>query len=152
MKFLELKIPPVIVVIIIAGLMLLTAPLVPQVSFSPLPIWIALIIAGLGICFPVIAAFSFRRVATTVHPNHPDQTSQLVTTGVYRITRNPMYLGFALMLLAWGLYLGNMAALFGLPIFMFYMNQFQIKPEERILKQKFGQQFKEYLNRTHRWL
>lgn len=152
MKFLELKIPPVIVVVIIAGLMLLTAPLFPQVSFSPLPTWIALIIVGLGILFPVIAALNFRRVATTVHPNHPDQTSQLVTTGVYRITRNPMYLGFALMLLAWGLYLGNMAALFGLPVFMFYMNQFQIKPEERVLKQKFGQQYKAYLNRTHRWL
>lgn len=152
MKSLELKIPPVIVVVLVAGLMLLIAPLFPQVHFGPLPQWIPVAVAILGAVLPLVAAVSFRRAQTTVHPSNPDKTSAIVTTGVYRITRNPMYLGFALILLGWGLYLGNMVALFGLPAYMFYMNAFQIKPEERILSDKFGQAYQDYCRQTNRWL
>lgn len=152
MKALELKIPPVIIVVLVAGLMLLVAPLFPQVQFGPLPHWIALAVAILGMMLPTVAAISFKKACTTVHPNNPNKTSCLVTTGIYRITRNPMYLGFAFMLLGWGLYLGNMAALFGLPVYMFYMNQFQIKPEERILTEKFGQAYQDYRSNANRWL
>jgi protein-S-isoprenylcysteine O-methyltransferase Ste14 len=63
-----------------------------------------------------------------------------------------MYLGFAFILLGWGLYLGNMVALFGLPAYMFYMNAFQIKPEERILTEKFGQAYQDYRSKANRWL
>lgn len=152
MNALELKIPPVIVVVLIAGLMLLIAPLFPQVHFGPLPLWVPIAVAIVGVLLPLVAAINFRRAQTTVHPTNPEKTSTVVTTGAYRITRNPMYLGFALMLLSWGLYLGNMATLFGLPAYMFYMNAFQIKPEERILANKFGQAYQDYCRNTKRWL
>lgn len=152
MKALELKIPPVIIVVLVAGLMLLVAPLFPQVQFGPLPNWISLAVAILGVILPLVAAISFRRAQTTVHPSNPEKTSTIVTTGIYRVTRNPMYLGFAFILLGWGLYLGNMVALFGLPAYMFYMNAFQIKPEERILTEKFGQAYQDYRRKANRWL
>ncbi|AVJ57127.1 isoprenylcysteine carboxylmethyltransferase family protein [Idiomarina sp. OT37-5b] len=152
MKALELKVPPVVLVILIAGIMLLLSPLFPQVHFQPLPNWIIAIIAALGVIIPLIGVISFKRAATTPDPRDPTKTNSLVTTGIYRYTRNPMYLGFALLLLAWGLYLANMATLFGLPAYMFYMNQFQIKPEERALAEKFGRDYTQYHQKTKRWL
>jgi protein-S-isoprenylcysteine O-methyltransferase Ste14 len=76
----------------------------------------------------------------------------MVTSGVYRHTRNPMYLGMLCLLGAWAAWLGNAAALLGLPAFVAYMNRFQIAPEERALAQRFGAAFDAYAARVRRWL
>ncbi|RUO73596.1 methyltransferase family protein [Idiomarina seosinensis] len=151
MKFLELKIPPVIVVAIIAILMWFVMLFTPQVSFSAVPLWTIAVIGFLGIVVPLLGVISFKRAQTTPDPRTPDKSSSLVTSGVYKYTRNPMYLGFLLLLFAWGLWLGNMAALLGLPLYMFYLNQFQIKPEERALTQLFGKQYTDYRKTANRW-
>ena len=78
--------------------------------------------------------------------------TQLVTSGVYRYTRNPMYLGMACLLLAWAVYLQNPLALLGVPLFMAYITQFQIKPEERMLVKLFGDAFIRYRQQVRRWL
>ena len=102
----------------------------------------------------VIAAglFEFRRARTTVNPMKPDTTSALVTGGIYRFTRNPMYLGLALVLLAIMVFFSNPLGLIPVVVFVVWMNELQIAPEERALRARFGETFDEYCARVRRWL
>ena len=95
---------------------------------------------------------AFRRSRTTVNPLSPEQASSLVVHGIYRFTRNPMYLGFLLALTGWSVHLANLAAVLLLPVFVAYMNRFQIQPEERALLQNFGARFAAYTQAVRRWL
>jgi len=85
-------------------------------------------------------------------PFTPDQSSTLVSTGIYRYSRNPMYLGFLLALAGWCVYLANWASMLLLPLFIVYMNRFQIAPEERALHRHFGQPFTNYTQAVRRWI
>jgi protein-S-isoprenylcysteine O-methyltransferase Ste14 len=87
-----------------------------------------------------------------VDPRTPAAASSLVVGGIYRVTRNPMYLGFLLVLLALALYLGTLTAFVVLPLFVVYLNEFQIKPEESALRARFGSAFDSYASRVRRWL
>jgi len=107
-------------------------------------------LAGLALDFSGLMAFLRRH--TTINPLHPEKSSALVTGGVYTITRNPMYLGMACLLLAWSVYLQSPAALLGIAAFMAYITHFQIKPEERTLHKLFGGEFAAYCGRVRRWL
>ena len=82
----------------------------------------------------------------------PESASALVVSGIYRLTRNPMYLGFLLILLGWALFLSNGLAVLAVPAFVFYMNRFQIEPEERALAAIFGAEFVAYKSHVRRWL
>ena len=85
---------------------------------------------------------AFNRHETTVNPMVPEKANALVTSGIYRITRNPMYLALALLLLAWAIFLRNSVALGLVLLFVLYLTQFQIKPEERALEELFGDEFR----------
>ncbi len=153
MKRLELKIPPVAVLLLCGGGMWLLSSLVPELSFDfPLRKLLSAIavVAGLGIGVAGIVAF--RAARTTFDPRYPDRASSVVRTGVYRHTRNPMYVGLLLSLLGWATYLANPLSLIGLPAFVLYMNRFQIQPEERALKEGFGEEYRAYLNDVRRWI
>ncbi len=153
MNSLELKIPPVVVGAVIALLMWLLARSFPAFAFTVEPMPIAAAgVALAGVAITGLAALSFRKAHTTVNPMKPSSTSSLVTSGIYRYTRNPMYLGFFLALIAWGLHLSNGLALLALPAFILYMNRFQIEPEERALTALFGQEFAQYTSQVRRWL
>ena len=153
MKTLELKIPPPIVAIVLVALMWLVARLSPQLSFSPpartLLVWALVLCAG---AFGVPANMAFRRARTTVHPMHPEKASALVTSGIYRYSRNPMYVAILLLLVAVAAHLGNALALLGLPVFVVWMSRFQIVPEERALRAKFGSAFDDYARAVRRWI
>ena len=82
----------------------------------------------------------------------PGETTALVAVGVYKLTRNPMYLGMLLMLIGWAIFLSNVVAFAFLPVFVLYINRFQIEPEERVLALKFGSEFAAYQTRVRRWL
>jgi protein-S-isoprenylcysteine O-methyltransferase Ste14 len=82
----------------------------------------------------------------------PDSTSSLVVSGIYKYTRNPMYLGFLLLLLGWAIFLSNLASFALLPAFVVYMNHFQIRPEERALGCLFAHEYQPYLARVRRWI
>lgn len=110
----------------------------------------ALGVLGLGIA--AAALVQFQRRGTTYKPEHPDAASALVTGGVYRISRNPMYLGMALILVALALALGSAAALLATPAFMAVVTFAQILPEERALSDKFGDAYRAYRARTGRWI
>ena len=98
------------------------------------------------------AVLGFHRAKTTVNPLKPDAASALVVRGIYRWTRNPMYLAMLLVLVAWACIVANWAALAILPLFVIYLNRFQIVPEERALHARFGAQFENYRRKVRRWL
>ena len=98
------------------------------------------------------ALLAFRRARTTVNPLRPERASTLVTTGVYRITRNPMYVGLMLALLAWSVFLASPLSLVGPVVFIAYINRFQIRPEEAVLTAKFGPVYEQYKSTVRRWL
>jgi protein-S-isoprenylcysteine O-methyltransferase Ste14 len=108
-------------------------------------------LAGAVVCALGVAAF--RRARTTVNPMKPSSSSALVVSGIYHRTRNPMYLGFALVLLGcWVVFSSNALGFTLLPAFVLYMNRFQIMPEERALEARFGREFVDYTRRVRRWI
>lgn len=152
MQALELRIPPLAVVLIAASLMALIAYLVP----IGVPIPAAELLAGVfvltGALIAAAGVVAFRRNETTVNPFTPERSSSLVASGIYRYTRNPMYLGFFLALVGWAALLSNLLALMLLPVFIVYMNRFQIQPEERALEQHFDAAYRTYIHQVRRWL
>jgi len=153
MHVLELKIPPVAVVLAAAALMWLVAWAVPAFKFQlPARDLVAMSFALAGAVTSALGVVSFRRARTTVNPMKPELSSSLVTSGIYKLTRNPMYLGFLLVLLGWAVFLSSVLAFLFLPAFILYMNRFQIDPEERALATLFGQEFTAYKARARRWL
>ena len=153
MNFLELKIPPPLVAIGVALLMWLTSRVVGPFAVPyglRIGATLAFVVVGLG--FDLAGLVSFVRARTTVNPIKPASTSSLVVTSVYRITRNPMYLGLLLVLLGWATFLANGVAYLLAPLFVLYVNRFQIVPEERVLSVKFGVEFSSYQARVRRWL
>lgn len=115
-------------------------------------LWSAIAVAALGACFCIAGVVSFRRAKTTVNPLRPGTASSLVDSGIYRFTRNPMYLGFALFLAAWAAYLASPAALLGVAAFVLYIDRLQIQPEERALSALFGEAFERYRKRVRKWI
>jgi protein-S-isoprenylcysteine O-methyltransferase Ste14 len=153
MPNLELKIPPPLVALLIGLAMWGLARFTPQLGFdSPLrgPLAILLIVAGAACA--ILGNLAFRRAKTTVNPMKPDTASALVVVGIYRHTRNPMYLGLAFVLLGWACHLAAPLALLGPVAFVLYITRFQILPEERALQAKFGQAYLDYQQQVRRWL
>lgn len=150
---LELKVPPVVQVAIIAGLMWALAIILPPLNFTfSTLLLVALALASTGVAFVLLGVLAFRSVGTTVDPRVPEQSASLVVRGVYRISRNPMYVGFMLMLIGWAVFLGNVAGFLLLPVFVIYMNRFQIVPEERYMREKFGEEYRHYEEEVRRWV
>lgn len=113
--------------------------------------WVPFVVAlGVGVC--ASGAVSFRRVGTTVNPLRPEAASALVVSGVYKFSRNPMYLGFLIVLVSWGMFLSNLLACCLLPLFVLYLSVFQIRPEEEALRLRFGLEYERYQARVRRWL
>ncbi len=154
MNALESRIPPPFVALVAALSMWLASLLPLDVQEAPLA-WratLAIVIAAVGVAFSVGGMRAFRQARTTMNPFTPDMASALVTGGVYRLTRNPMYLGLLLDLLAWAVFLWAPLALAVLPIFVLYIHRFQIVSEERALSSLFGSEYADYKQLVRRWL
>ncbi|MGS0694685.1 methyltransferase family protein [Shewanella sp. 0m-4] len=106
----------------------------------------------LGLLSAIAGVISFKRAKTTVNPLKPETASALVTSGMYRLSRNPMYLGMVFALCAWACYLESIWSVVGIIGYILYMQRFQIRPEERALKSLFGQVFIDYKSRVRPWL
>lgn len=102
--------------------------------------------------FAAPAFLAFNRAGTTVDPVRIDNASVLVTSGVYGISRNPMYVALSLLLLALAAVLARPWALLGPLVFATYVTRFQILPEERAMRAKFGDAYAAYERRVRRWL
>jgi protein-S-isoprenylcysteine O-methyltransferase Ste14 len=153
MKSLELKIPPPALALCFALLMWLASWLVPSVVVPfAVRVGVALGLVAIGQSISISGMVSFRRAKTTVNPMKPSAASSLVTGGVYRFTRNPMYLGLSITLMGWAVFLSNPLALLAVPLFVLYVERFQINPEERVLSSLFGADYATYKEKVRRWL
>jgi len=100
----------------------------------------------------IAGVLAFRQAQTTVNPVKPESASTVVSNGIFAYTRNPMYLALLLLLLAYAIWLENMLAFVGCPLFVAYMNRFQIYPEERALEGLFGERYLVYKQKVRRWI
>lgn len=153
MKQLELLIPPPLIMLLVGLIMWVLSKMFPALTV----IWLQSTVAAaatalLGIVISLAGIVTFKQAHTTIDPKQPAQTSTLISSGVYRYSRNPMYLGVLLVLLGWAIYLGNLLSILGALIFVAYITRFQIIPEERLLREKFGDEFQFYKNKVRRWL
>lgn len=146
-----MKVPPLAQLTICFALAGGLATYMPILRFHA-PNWLVAIEIIAGTAFLVPAVMSFVRHKTTVNPQSPSDATSLVTSGVFNISRNPMYVGMLLLLLAFALWLGEVSALFAAVIFFISIDQFQIRSEEQSLREKFGEAFTEYAKRVPRWL
>lgn len=153
MSVLELKVPPPIVALVLALLMWLT-PAVAGLVQMPYParVFWAVVLVCIGQGISIAGMLAFRRARTTVNPVKASLASSLVVQGVYRYTRNPMYVGFLLTLLAWAVFLANPLSLLWVVLFVLYITRFQIIPEERVLTSLFGAEYEAYKGRVRRWV
>jgi protein-S-isoprenylcysteine O-methyltransferase Ste14 len=153
MQSLELKIPPPVVAALLAVAMWGIAFITPLVEVpTSLRVGVAVAIVLAGGAFSLAGIMSFRRARTTVNPMKPEAATSLVSSGIYRITRNPMYVGLLFVLVAWAAFLSSTWSLLGPLAFFLYIGLFQIRPEERVLSELFGAEYSAYKARVRRWL
>lgn len=151
MNTLELKIPPPLVALAFATLMWLTPVLAGSIDI-PYRIALAVALPCIGMSIAISGVLAFRQAHTTLNPIKASSASSLVSGGIFQFTRNPMYLGLVFVLLGWTVFLSNPLALLFVPVFVLYMDRFQIIPEERVLAKLFGTEYSAYKERVRRWL
>ena len=148
---LKTKIPPPLVTIAFGILIYYSTEIIPSVTFTFQGLLGALfLIAGLGVM--ISAILTFRRLQTTINPLQPNTASSLASTGVFKLSRNPMYLAMLLILIALALYTGAVASIFLLPGFIIYISVFQIVPEEQAMQELFSQAYADYCKQVRRWI
>ncbi len=146
------RLPPPVYGFIFGFLMWMFEAVSPLFYWLPLEWrWVAWVPASIGFLVVSIALGQFIREKTTPDPFHPERAKELVISGLYRYSRNPMYLGMLILLIAWAIYLGNFSSLLLVPIFMWILTTQQILFEEAALKEKFGESYEAYLKRVRRW-
>jgi protein-S-isoprenylcysteine O-methyltransferase Ste14 len=145
------KIPPVIIVLFFAAIMALIAHY-SVIDFTAFITYLALSFLAIGIVLCIAGVLSFKLAKTTVNPSKPEQASKLITSGIYRLSRNPMYVGLAFILVGWGIWLSSLWALLCVAGFIAYLTFFQIMPEERALTKLFGEEYIAYKAKVRRWL
>jgi protein-S-isoprenylcysteine O-methyltransferase Ste14 len=153
MRWLENKVPPLLMGAIVGVAMWGLARVTPRMPIDAGPrVALALAVAALGIFVVLLGGMAFRRARTTVNPLKPESTTSLVVGNVYRYSRNPMYVGFALVLMGWAAFLAAPWALAGPALFMLFITRYQIIPEERFLGERFGAEWVDYQRKVRRWL
>ena len=145
---LDTKIPPPIVTIIILSIIYLF----DLNEYNLNTDIISIITLFIGLIFIISAVIQFLNRKTTVNPTKPHKTTTLVITGTYKITRNPMYLGMLLIIISFAFYKASIISLILIPFFIFYINKFQIEPEEIEMRKKFGKEYEDYCKKVDRWI
>lgn len=149
----SLRIPPLVQVLICGAIGWGLSSVTPFLAFEG--VWrsaAALLFIAAGMAILALALGAFIRARTTVNPLAPERAETLVTTGLYRVSRNPMYLAMAAILTGGAFLMGNLSAFVAPILFVWLMTEFQIKPEERALQARFGEAFDAYRIRTRRWI
>ena len=150
---LENRVPPPLVVVLIGVAMAVIAWSTPAVEITNLlRLGVGGVVIALGILLVVQGARTFWRHETTIDPVALERASTLVTGGLFHLSRNPMYVGFAAMLVGWAVCLAAPWSLLGPVGFVLFTNRFQIVPEERVMRAKFGRAYDDYRARVRRWV
>jgi protein-S-isoprenylcysteine O-methyltransferase Ste14 len=153
MHRLEMKVPPLYLLIALIAVELWlakawTQPLLPTAFHH----WLGLILFIIAAMILLTATAQFIHRKTSVLPTANANTTALVQTGLYAYSRNPMYVAFALLLSAISFYFLSFAGFILVPAFVVFLNRFQIRPEERLLMEKFGEEFDGYKLKVRRWV
>ena len=153
----ELKVIPIVQVIIALALMTLIQYYLPTLNYSEfiepsISSIMALILLLIAIIIGFLAIYSFSKHQTTVNPTKPETSSQVVDSGIYQYSRNPMYLAMLLALIAYACYLENLFAFTICGLFVWYIGRYQITPEERMLTKLFADDYTHYKSCVRRWL
>jgi protein-S-isoprenylcysteine O-methyltransferase Ste14 len=150
---LELKVPPPVVTLVFGAGMWVLSRVSASVPWTPSGRHaVATLLFALGVLCAASAAMAFRQLNTTINPQKPEESRTLVRSGPFRFTRNPMYLGLLTVLAGWAVWLAVPWSLLGPFLFFFYIQRFQIIPEERVLLGKFGAEYEQYRRAVRRWL
>lgn len=153
MRKLECLIPPPIVFALCAGLMWLVAQYFEPVHLpQPYALWAMWGLIALGVLLDFSSIMEFLKERTTINPIRVEKATALITSGFYRISRNPMYSGLAVWLGAWAIYLQVLESAAVIVLFMIYITRFQIIPEERVMARQFGDKYLAYTHQVRRWL
>jgi len=149
----QVRIPPVALFVVVALLMWAVASWLPswRIALPGRTVVAILLLLAAG-AIGIAGVRAFQRARTTVNPLRPEKASALVTSGIYRRTRNPMYVALAIALLGWAIWLEHPLALLGVAAFVAWINRFQIALEERALRASFGTEFERYCSEVRRWL
>jgi protein-S-isoprenylcysteine O-methyltransferase Ste14 len=153
MQKLEHRIPPPLLMILTAAAMWGVSRRLPGPALPPS--WRYLGSAVLGVLALTMSLAGFRafwRARTTINPVRIEEASSLVTTGVFSVSRNPMYVALTSLLTGWAFWLSAFSAFAGPLAFALFIQRFQIIPEERVLQAKFGHNYEDYRQRVRRWL
>ncbi|MDG2007009.1 MAG: isoprenylcysteine carboxylmethyltransferase family protein [Alphaproteobacteria bacterium] len=145
------KIPPPIIALICIFINYLSTYLINPIKFPNIEIIGGLILL-LGVVTAVLATLLFKKDKTTVNPRNPEKTTTLVTNGIFSITRNPMYLGLFFSISSTILFFGSWFGIIILMFFVWYINKFQIIPEEEAMEKLFGGKYSEYRQKVRRWI
>ena len=145
------KIPPPIVTLVFGLCIYLSKSFFPEFSFSILSS-LSIISFIVGISVLVTAIISFKNHETTINPISIEKASSLVVNGIFKYSRNPMYLGMSLVLLGLTFKFNVIGGLLFTGIFMLFITVFQIKPEEVAMEKLFDQEWKDYTKNVRRWL
>ena len=145
------KIPPPIVTLVFAALIYFSSKWSPNIVFSGQNL-ISLFLMTVGLIVLLIAISAFIKLKTTINPLKPEAASSLVTTGIFRISRNPMYLGMLLLIISLWIKTGAVLGFILVAGFIAYLNYFQIFPEEQAMKRLFSDKYKTYCQQLRRWL
>ena len=149
----KLLIPPPIQALFSAIIMWLLSKYLYQANFNlNQNIGFGLVCLIIGVVIIILSINKFRQIKTTISPLNPNKTSFLVVNGIYRYTRNPMYLGLLFILLSIGLYLKNYVSFSIILFFIFFITKNQIIPEEEVLESIFGDEYKKYKKKVRRWI
>ncbi|WP_188396711.1 methyltransferase family protein [Oxalicibacterium flavum] len=153
MRTLDTKIPAPVVALII-GILTKWYAYSASILIDPTPtrMQIGVGLAQISGVIALVAMACFWHARTTINPLDPRRASQLVTSGIFRWSRNPMYLSLLLLLVAYAIRLDSFAVWIGPIAFVAYVTRFQILPEERVLAEKFGDAYVAYKDRTRRWI
>ncbi len=153
MSRLNNKIPPPIVALCIAALIWLVSRSAFAYALSIPGLRLAgIVLIVIGVSIDIIAVVAFFQARTTVNPLNPNASTFIVRGGLYRFSRNPMYLGMLISLCGWVLIVNSLTAFLLLPLFVLYITRFQIVPEESVLLEKFGDEFAQYMTTVRRWV
>ncbi|VAW48855.1 hypothetical protein MNBD_GAMMA04-715 [hydrothermal vent metagenome] len=144
---------PIVLVVVLAVAMWGVGEFIPlfQTSFEYQK-RMAIFLLGVGFLMIGVAGYLFRKAHTTVNPETPEKSTYLVTYGPYKLSRNPMYIGFLLWLMAWAIWIGSLLNIVFLVAFVLLVNRLYIAREERALHQLFGQEFEAYVRKVRRWI
>lgn len=145
----ELKLPPPLIFLLCIGLIYLVPKLPEPMLWLQM---LSILIAIFGLYLDLSSLRAFWRQKNTINPFLPNKTSALIIDGVYRFTRNPMYLSLVCYLLALTLWLASPFGIVAISLFITLVTRFQIKPEEQILTEKFGQAYLDYQQKVRRWI